>query len=54
MLIIITIVSNITVLESQCISVIFSEFLMSMSYGVNNKAPPSASPHLPILRCYRT
>ena len=42
MLIIITNVSNITVLVSQ--NIIFFGFFMPMSHGVNKKTPPSASP----------
>ena len=46
MSIIITIVSNVTVLVSQ--NIIFFGFSMPMSHGVNNKTPPSVSPHLPL------
>ena len=44
MSIIITIVSNITVLVSH--SIIFFGFFMPMSDGVKKKTPSSASPHL--------
>ena len=46
MSIVITIVSNIIVLVSQ--NIVFFRFFMPMSYGVNKKTPPSASPHLPL------
>ena len=45
MSIIITIVSNITVLVSQNI---FFGYFMPMSHSVNKKTPPSASPNLPL------
>ena len=45
MSIIITIVSNITVLVSH--NIIFFECFMPMSHGVNMKTPSSVSPHLP-------
>ena len=41
----IIVVSNITVLVSH--SVLFFEYFMRMSHGVNKKTPPSAFPHLP-------
>ena len=40
-----TIVSNITVLVSH--NIIFFEFFMPMSHGVNKKTPSSVSPHIP-------
>ena len=46
MSIIITIVSNITVLVSQ--NIIFFGYFMPMSHSVNKKTPPSASPNLPL------
>ena len=45
MSIIITIVSNITVLVSH--NIIFFGFFMPLSHGVNKKTPSSVSPHLP-------
>ena len=44
MSIVITIVSNIAVLVSH--NIIFVEFFMPMSHGVNKKTPSSASSHL--------
>ena len=45
--VLITIASNITVLVSHNVIVIFFGCLMSMSHGINKNTPPSASPHLP-------
>ena len=46
MSIVIIIFSNITVLVSQ--NIISFGFFITMSHGINNKTPPSASPYLPL------